>query len=560
MSYGWRAFLRRLLAFARLGIELGRRARREGRWPRFRQMAARILRRGLGQLERDLPHRDAEALGLRQPAMERLRREAPGLAGQLPGAKARVTIVVVVAAARPAALERCLRSCLDQAGEPEIVVGRAGIWPAAICAVVDAAQAAASGRLVVAEGALPVAAATGELLLLVDGAGWLRPDLLYRYRQVLSLEEKPRLVSCAAWPVDPDGEICGEADLRTTARPNLPLALAAGDLGHAVLVPKDLALGWSPPAEGAPLLDLALTVAARCQGIAIPVPLAGRPAERQGDAESAALRRHFGRLGAGWRVDPAGRPRPPEVRPTLQVIVPFRDQGELTRACVGAVLAQAWPGVELTAVDNGSADAGLGPALAALGATVSVRDEAFNFSRLVNAAARESRSELVLMLNNDVLLEPGALAELAAWAVQEQVGLVGAALFYPDGRLQHGGLDLDPLGRAFEQPWQLAERGLVEAALVESLRPRVVDGVSCACAMIRRSALESVDGLDEVFYPIAFSDTDLALRLSRRGYLHVYTPFAGGRHVESASRPGDRLEDFEGSMWLRHHLESRRPR
>ncbi len=72
--------------------------------------------------------------------------------------------------------------------------------------------------------------------------------------------------------------------------------------------------------------------------------------------------------------------------------------------------------------------------------------------------------------------------------------------------------------------------------------------------MIRRAAFEQVGGFDERHYPNAFSDTDLALRLSRLGLRHVYTSEAEGVHVESASRPADRQEDVEGSAWFREHV------
>jgi hypothetical protein len=57
-----------------------------------------------------------------------------------------------------------------------------------------------------------------------------------------------------------------------------------------------------------------------------------------------------------------------------------------------------------------------------------------------------------------------------------------------------------------------------------------------------------------VNYPVAFSDTDLAQRMTMRGLACVYTLFARGVHDESASRRHERLEDFEGSAWFAERL------
>lgn len=554
-------FLRRLLGLAALFGRGAGKAVKRGRPMSFLRPAARALRRSDQELRRELRQELAEAAGLEQPAMAWLEREAAGLEGLLDRGPFRVSILVPVEAASPpaaAALERCLASCLKQApAELEVLVGTAAEPPAAIAAVLTRAEAEWDGRLrrvAPGDAAALVAAARYEWLLFADPAGWLRPDLLYRCHQLLSREREPGglVISCAGWTLDGRGEVAAPPDLKTSARPHLPFAFATGDLESAALLPADRLRPAT--ALGRPLEWALAAVAGGARLLAVPVPLCARPAPRGADA--ATLGRYLAACGKNWEVAEGGRIRPrlPEPWPSVAVVMPFRDQAARTRAAVAALEAQSWPGVRLVAVDNGSRDRELGRELATRGARVLRRDEPFNYSRLVNAALEGETSELVLLLNNDVELAPGALEELAAWALEEGVGLVGPALFYPDGRLQHGGLELDPAGRAGEQPWLLVERGWPESRLKAAARLRIVDAVSGACAMVRRKALVEVGGLDATFYPNAFSDTDLALRLAARGLRHIYTPYARGSHHESASRPGDRREDFEGSAWLRAHL------
>src|SRR5205823_2827120 len=73
-----------------------------------------------------------------------------------------------------------------------------------------------------------------------------------------------------------------------------------------------------------------------------------------------------------------------------------------------------------------------------------VQDEGeFNFSRLINRGAKLARGEILAFLNNDIeAKERNWLREMVSNAVRAEVGAVGARLWFPDGRLQHGGVVL----------------------------------------------------------------------------------------------------------------------
>ena len=53
--------------------------------------------------------------------------------------------------------------------------------------------------------------------------------------------------------------------------------------------------------------------------------------------------------------------------------------------------------------------------------------------------------------------------------------------------------------------------------------------------MTRKAVFEEVNGFDEAF-DVSYNDVDLCLRLRKRGYLVVYTPYAALYHHQSASR------------------------
>jgi GT2 family glycosyltransferase len=81
----------------------------------------------------------------------------------------------------------------------------------------------------------------------------------------------------------------------------------------------------------------------------------------------------------------------------------------------------------------------------------------------------------------------------------------------------------------------------------------IVDAVTAACALVKRSLFIEVGGFDELCYPIAYSDTNLAVKIANKGFKNFYTPYARGVHHESVSRKLESLEDVESSRWL-HNL------
>ena len=231
---------------------------------------------------------------------------------------------------------------------------------------------------------------------------------------------------------------------------------------------------------------------------------------------------------------------------SCSVIIPTRDRADLLAPCLQslwrstAAARQQGLELELIVVDNGSVE----PATAALlqgwrqrlgKALVVLRDDgAFNWSRLNNQAAARARSELLLLLNNDVeALEPGWLEAMAAQARRSVVGAVGALLLYPDRTLQHGGLVVGLDGHAEHAYRQLPLNHGVHRGRSQLLSRW--DAVTGACLMLRKELLLALGGFDEGL-PVEGNDVDLCLRLEQLGYRQVIPPEAVLLHHESQSR------------------------
>jgi GT2 family glycosyltransferase len=234
----------------------------------------------------------------------------------------------------------------------------------------------------------------------------------------------------------------------------------------------------------------------------------------------------------------------PHGEPLVSIIVPTRDRAELVSRCLEGILHRTdYSNFEILIVDNESrqqASLELFDILIKQDDRIRIlsRPGPFNYSALNNAAAREARGEILLLLNNDTeVISGGWLRELVSQAIRPEVGAVGAKLLYENETVQHGGVLLGPKGAAMHIH-RFAERSdpgyFGQLALA-----RTLSAVTGACLATRRHVYLEVGGLDEVNLPVAFNDVDLCLRIQARGYRVVWTPFAELFHLESVSRGPD---------------------
>jgi GT2 family glycosyltransferase len=262
-----------------------------------------------------------------------------------------------------------------------------------------------------------------------------------------------------------------------------------------------------------------------------------------------ALRAHLARNGVDgnvtatlpgcWRV----RYPLPELPPQVSIIVPTKDASQLIRQCIESLLEKTtYPNFEILVVDNQSADPEALAYLAHISGNERVRllhyDAPFNYSAINNFAVQQARGEILCLLNNDTeVISPDWLKEMVGHLLQDKVGIVGAKLYYPDGRVQHGG-DLVGVGGVANHAHAFLSRtdpGYCNRAMVA----QELSAVTAACLLTRRSLYLELGGLDEEHLKVAFNDVDYCLRVREAGYRVVWTPHAELYHHESVSRGKD---------------------
>ena len=223
----------------------------------------------------------------------------------------------------------------------------------------------------------------------------------------------------------------------------------------------------------------------------------------------------------------------------VSIIIPFRDQVGLLRACVSSILEKStYENFELILVNNNSQEKRTVGYLSEISKNPKVKiidyPEPFNFSAINNFAAQQAADEFLLFLNNDTeVISENLLEKMLEPLDDPRVGAVGAKLLYADGTIQHAGVKV---GKNIATHQFL---GMREEDLGENDTIQEVDAVTGACMMTRRDLFLKLGGFDEKNLPIAYNDVDYCLRLRERGFKIMWTPEARLFHYESTSRKSD---------------------
>ena len=225
--------------------------------------------------------------------------------------------------------------------------------------------------------------------------------------------------------------------------------------------------------------------------------------------------------------------------------------GNYLKPCLDSILAQSYKNFELLIIDNASSDETVEQVKKTLGAfpvdikwRLIVAEKNLGFSAGHNLGIRESRGELIALVNQDVILDQYFLENIVnVFQDDKNVGSSQGKLLRlkVDGDKLEKGAMIDNTGLVILKNRRIIARGQGQADDGQFNRPEEIFGVDGALPVYRRTALEdikiSLDGKSEYFDEDFFAykeDVDLAWRLRLYGWQAIYEPKALAWHARTA--------------------------
>ncbi|WP_338556608.1 glycosyltransferase family 2 protein [Erwinia sp. E_sp_B04_7] len=229
-------------------------------------------------------------------------------------------------------------------------------------------------------------------------------------------------------------------------------------------------------------------------------------------------------------------------QPLVSIIIPTKDQIALLVACVTSLMEKThYQNYEILIVDNNSETPEAKTWLKGIEEMQSDRLRVlrypwpFNYSAINNHAAEFAKGDYLVLLNNDTAIIDGHwLDALLNHGLRPEVGVTGARLLYPDGKIQHAGVVLGLRGPA-EHPFN--EMAPEKSGYMQRLQvDQNYSVVSAACLLVRKSVWLEAGGLDETQFQVSYNDVDFCLKVRELGYLTVWTPHSLVMHEGSVSQ------------------------
>ena len=226
--------------------------------------------------------------------------------------------------------------------------------------------------------------------------------------------------------------------------------------------------------------------------------------------------------------------------PLVSIIIPTKNNFKYIKKCIESIIENTtYPYFEIIIVDTGSTDSQVNNFYGKLindneNIQIVKYKKKFNFSDACNYGADNSNGEYLLFLNNDTeVITHDWIQSLLEHAQRPEVGMVGPKLIFEDKTIQHAGIVLSERDIAFHPFYGQDERVDI-FTYIYTANIRNVSAVTAACSMVSRKKFDEVGGFDPKLR-VTYNDVDLNLKLRKKGYYNLYTPYAELFHYESKS-------------------------
>lgn len=405
-----------------------------------------------------------------------------------------------------------------------------------------------------------IEAATGDFIAFMDHDDMLTPNALFECAKLLCREKETEIIYSDEDKMSMDGNKYFQPHMKPDF--NLDLLCTVNYICHLFVVKKEIIerVGMlRKEFDGAQDYDFILRCVEASGNIRhIPKVLyhwrshedstAENPESKMYafDAGQRAVQAHYERIGVQAEVfkgEYLGLYRTKFIRaydPLISILIPNKDHTDDLERCISSIETKStYHNYEYIIIENNSTEEKTFAYYKALEeknpkVKVVYYKGGFNYSAINNFGARYAKGEYLLLLNNDTeIINEDCLEELLGYCTREDVGIVGARMYYEDDTIQHAGVVIGFGGIAghcfVQQP-----RGFT-GYCHRIICAQDYSAVTAACMLVKKSVFDAVGGLTEEL-AVAFNDIDFCLKVRDLGKLVVYNPYAELYHYESKSR------------------------
>jgi len=235
--------------------------------------------------------------------------------------------------------------------------------------------------------------------------------------------------------------------------------------------------------------------------------------------------------------------------PTIDVVIPIYGEWGWLEECLDALdAARGKHPIKVILVDDCHPDGSkiqdfdLAPWREKFGRIGWARNKRnLGFPASCNRGAEMGNGFLILFLNTDVVLYPGAISHMAEMFADPGVGVVGAKLVFPEesldpnrpaGQIQHAGLAVGFDGN----PFHIFIGWPPDHPRVNKVREMQM--VTGACMMTKRILWREIGGFELSYGKGTFEDTEYCVRARMARQRVMFQPAAMGTHSVGASVMG----------------------
>lgn len=421
--------------------------------------------------------------------------------------------------------------------------------------------------------------ATGDYIAFSDHDDLLAPDALYECVCMINAEPETELIYSDEDKINMDGTEHFQPHFKPDF--NLELLRSNNYICHLAVIKRALyekAGMLDPTCDGAQDFDYMLRCVEHTSHIQhIPKILYHWRAHKDSTAESVeskpyitqagkrAVQRHYDRLGIQAEVMETpytgiyfSKFELAE-KPLVSVIIPNKDHIEDLDKCIRSLEEKStYKNLEYIIVENNSQNKETFSYYKELeknnkkARVLYWKGEGFNYPAINNYGVKYAKGDYLLFLNNDTeILSKDCIEQLLVYGMRDDVGAVGAKMYYDDETIQHAGVIIG-LGGVAGHAFVGVPRESV-GYFCRAVVPHNLSAVTAACMLMRRKVYDEVGGFDER-YAVAFNDVDLCMKIRKAGYLIVFNPHAELYHYESKSRGYDDTPEKKQRFMQEIHL------